>query len=571
MTPKSLRPPSIAPNKYSRLVEIGSGGMGSVFLCLAQGPAGFRKLHVLKVLKPELAADPEFLGMFLDEARLSARINHPNVVQTHEVGFDGSDYFIAMEYLDGQTLHNVMRRSTDKGRPFTRAMSLKVVAEALSGLQHAHKLVDFAGKELNVVHRDVSPQNIFVTYDGTVKLLDFGIAKANDSSLETSTGVIKGKVAYMAPEQFLGKADHRVDIYAVGVMIWQILTSERLWKGLGDVEIYSALSNQGVPKPSEVAKLPVPPALEAICMRALAIDPSDRYQSALDLQQDIETYLDQTGQRVTTRDIGKHVSLLFAERRAEVRRIIERRVQHLGSGRKDSGVPSVDPTVPRLEITTSTSDGPMGSPGSPATASTSEAGDSNVSSAKVGARRRIFITGGLALAAVVAVAVVIEFRREKPVSAMNPAVAGNVVAVAASSSGSVTPMIEVKLRASPPDSKIFVDDAPVPNPAAIRFWRDGATHHVRAESPGFERKDQLVAFDSASADVLLTLERSPVGRWRRPTNDARKLSGGPAGSPSVTIAPPNQPAKDSSAPQDPIPSGKKRSTLDPTDPWMPKP
>src|SRR5215510_634418 len=167
--------------KYRLLAEIGHGGMADVYLAVVRGPAGFNKLVVIKQIRPQLAQDPDFLAMFLDEARLAARLSHPNVVQTNEVGNDGDRYFMAMDYLDGRGLDQIRRRSKVAGFGLSVPMQLRVVSDMLAGLDYAHKLTDFDGSPLNIVHRDVSPQNVFVTFDGQVKLLDFGIAKASDS------------------------------------------------------------------------------------------------------------------------------------------------------------------------------------------------------------------------------------------------------------------------------------------------------------------------------------------------------------------------------------------------------
>ena len=209
----AARPESTSVGKYRFLVELGSGGMGDVFLAVAQGPKGFNKLQVIKRLRPELAQDPEFLAMFLNEARIAARLNHPNVVQTNEVSEHEDEYFIAMEYLEGRSLYAILKRaisSSPKNAPPQRmplAFHLHTLAEACEGLHYAHELRDFDGTPLELVHRDCSPQNIFVTYDGEAKVLDFGIAKAADSATYTRTGVLKGKVPYMAPEQLDGGRD----------------------------------------------------------------------------------------------------------------------------------------------------------------------------------------------------------------------------------------------------------------------------------------------------------------------------------------------------------------------------
>jgi serine/threonine-protein kinase len=274
------RPDSPNIGKYRFLVELGSGGMGDVLLAVAQGPKGFNKLQVIKRLRPELAQDPEFLAMFLNEARIAARLNHPNVVQTNEVSEHEDEYFIAMEYLEGQSLYGVMKRAQSLqakgGKPFPMAMHLHVLAEACEGLHYAHELVDYDGTPLQLVHRDCSPQNVFVTYDGEVKVLDFGIAKAADSATMTRTGVLKGKVPYMPPEQLDGThVDRRADIFAIGAMIWEAATGVRLWKGLNDIQIAHRLHQKDIPTPSSFEPT-VDPKLEPICMKAQAERPHER-------------------------------------------------------------------------------------------------------------------------------------------------------------------------------------------------------------------------------------------------------------------------------------------------------
>lgn len=321
-------PEAISIGKYRFLVELGSGGMGDVFLAVAQGPKGFNKLQVIKRLRPELVDDPEFLGMFLNEARIAARLNHPNVVQTNEVSEHENEYFIAMEFLEGQSLYAITKRavsSSPKNAPPQRmplALHLHVLAEACEGLHYAHELADYDGTPLALVHRDCSPQNIFVTYDGEVKVLDFGIAKAADNATVTRTGVLKGKVPYMAPEQLDGRRiDRRTDLFAVGAMLWEAATGTRLWKGLNDIQIAHRLHHKDVPQPSSFEPN-VDPQLEAIVMKALAHRPDDRYQTAAELQAVLDAYVNKLG-GVRRRDLGKYAGSLFTDTRKQLRRKIE--------------------------------------------------------------------------------------------------------------------------------------------------------------------------------------------------------------------------------------------------------
>ena len=271
--------------------------MGVVYLAMAQGPGGFAKLKVIKRLRPDLGGEPAAVQMFLEEGRLSARLNHPNVVQTNEVGFDGKHYFLEMEYLEGQALSALTRRAAASGGlPIPTAVY--VLAQTLAGLHYAHELRDHDGNALRVVHRDVSPHNVFVTYDGQVKVLDFGIAKAAGSSTETKTGFVKGKVTYMAPEQVARKAlDRRVDVFGVGVMLWEAIARGRMWGDLDDFEIFLKLRSETIPSPRSV-RPDVPDRLEAICMRALARDPNERYATAAEMQHALEEWLDAAGARV---------------------------------------------------------------------------------------------------------------------------------------------------------------------------------------------------------------------------------------------------------------------------------
>ena len=264
------------------------------------------------------------------ETRLSARINHPNVVQTNEVGFDGQYYYIAMEYLDGQPLESILRRARERvaEKMIPLPLHLKVLADALGGLNFAHELADFDGKPLNVVHRDMSPHNVVVTYEGSVKVLDFGIAKAADSSSDTRTGIMKGKCAYMAAEQFGGKnVDRRADIFAVGVMLWQAATGRRLWQNLSDAEIFSKLARGEIPSPRSV-KEDVPIALEAIIMKALAQKAEDRYATAAELQGALEEFMATLPTRITQRELGKFVADLFEDRRKTIKEAIETQLKN---------------------------------------------------------------------------------------------------------------------------------------------------------------------------------------------------------------------------------------------------
>jgi serine/threonine-protein kinase len=311
--PTSLR-------SYRLIAEIGRGGMADIFLAVARGPAGFNKLVVVKKTRRDLVAEGDVLAMFLDEARLAARMNHPNVVQTHEIGQEGDGYFIAMEYLDGQPFSRVLSRLQ---RRVPLALQIRVLTDTLAGLHHAHELRDFDGTALNVVHRDATPQNVFITYDGSIKVVDFGIAKALDSSAQTSLGVVKGKVTYMSPEQVRGEPlDRRTDVFAVGVMLWEAIAGRRMWDGLPEPTVVHELMYDHVPS-IRAAAPGVPPALAAICDRAVAPQREQRHGSALELHRDLEGYLRSTGEPASAREVGEFIAQAFESERQRVRGIIE--------------------------------------------------------------------------------------------------------------------------------------------------------------------------------------------------------------------------------------------------------
>ncbi len=316
---------SLALGKYRLLGELGRGGMATVFLAAVEGPSRFTKLVVVKQLKAELASEVEFREMFLDEARLAARLNHPNIVQTYEVMEGDGKFLLVMEYLEGQPLSNVRSRLGRK-KAFQLSDQVRVLADVLEGLHAAHEASDWDGTPLNVVHRDVSPHNVFVTYEGQVKVVDFGVAKASTSSQHTQTGVIKGKISYMAPEQALGrKVDRRADVFAVGIMLWEAIAGRRLWKDLPDAGIIHFLACDEVPKIADFAP-DADPGLVRACNRALACKPDERFATAAEMRSALDDYLATIHPRPQVRELGASIAAHFAEERARIRAVVERQL-----------------------------------------------------------------------------------------------------------------------------------------------------------------------------------------------------------------------------------------------------
>jgi serine/threonine-protein kinase len=302
--------------KYTPLARLGDGGMADVFLAVARGPAGFNKLAVIKRLRN--AEDLSHVQMFLDEARLSARLNHPNIVQTYEVGETHGKFFMAMEYLEGQSLHALLAWLARRSEGLGDTIAAFVAEQILRGLHYAHELADYDGTPLGIVHRDVSPQNVFITYRGEIKLLDFGIAKAAVNMTQTETGVLKGKIRYMAPEQVAEKSfDRRVDVFALGIVLWEMLTRRRLFEG-DSISVLNKIHRDDAPS-VRAFRPAVSAELEAIVAKALKRDPAERYPTAEAMRADLEQYLKSTVDAQTDTALARMLSEAFASTREQVR------------------------------------------------------------------------------------------------------------------------------------------------------------------------------------------------------------------------------------------------------------
>jgi serine/threonine-protein kinase len=346
--------------RYEPIVQIGRGGMAEVLLALVHAGGDVRRLAVLKRTWPELATDPEFVTMFLDEARLALRLAHANVVQTYEVLTGGGELAIAMEYLDGQPLTRVLNRLLRGRNDLPLPLRLRIVCNVLTGLEYAHTLTDLDGTPLQLVHRDVSPANVFITYDGQVKLVDFGVAKTLAASHHTRPGTLKGKIAYMAPEQMQRPfVDRRADLFSVGVVLWEMLAARRMWQGMTEVDIVAHLAaGRAMPELPAPVEAALPAGLDAICARALEPDPNHRYQTAAEMESDIERVLIGSADS-HARNLGKVVSLAFAAERAERQAIVERHVRRSGSRAAEPVAPrATDEAQSSIDLTLSGLDHP---------------------------------------------------------------------------------------------------------------------------------------------------------------------------------------------------------------------
>jgi serine/threonine-protein kinase len=294
--------------RYELLHELAAGGMATVYLGRKRGAGGFERLVAIKCCHPHLSRDPAFVAMFLDEARLAARIHHPNVVATLDVSDDDALYFV-MEYVEGTSLAEWITRLGSLGQRIPPALLLRVIIDGLGGLHAAHELRDHDGKSFQLVHRDMSPQNILIGLDGGTRIADFGIAKAESRATRTRTGQVKGKTGYMPPEQILGEPlDRRADVYAAGVVLWEALCGRRLFDGDSDAATINLVLSGQIPPPSSLAD--VSPALDSIVLGALRYRPDDRFPSAAELAEALET----SGLEIAnTAAVGQAVSELFRE------------------------------------------------------------------------------------------------------------------------------------------------------------------------------------------------------------------------------------------------------------------
>jgi eukaryotic-like serine/threonine-protein kinase len=440
--------------------------MANVYLAVSHGQGGVDKLVVLKALLPELSNDADALTMFLDEARLAARLNHANVVQTYEVGVEGDRQVIVMEYLDGQSLSSISKQTELAGRTLSIGMHLRIIINALEGLHYAHDLCDYDGTTLGFVHRDVSPQNIFVTYDGQVKVLDFGIAKAATSSTQTVTGVVKGKIAYMAPEQMIGDAiDRRADIYSVGCMLWTVATGKKLWKDTPDVHIMRRVINAEIPTPQSFNPS-CDDELNRIVMKALASDLNQRYGTALELQADLEAYCESFGAPIKQRDIGRYLSSVFADTRAELKSLVDRQLTLVtadSAAREEFSHSTMRRAVAIEEA--------MGL-------------DTTTGSQQTPAPKKKL---SLLLVGVAVLALGIGYLLRP-----SPRPSASVTPPAQPAPPAQPTKVTIRLSATPAEASLILDGERLPaNPTSLTLANDGHEHRLRAEADGYEAADTM--------------------------------------------------------------------------------
>ena len=473
-------PGLVRVGRYELVYELGSGGMATVYLARARGAAGFYRWCAVKRIHRHLAKDRRFVHMFLDEARISALVQHPNVAQVFDVGEDKGEHFIAMEYMHGENLGAVVTGALKRWDGLPLHLGMRIVAAAADGLHQAHEARDAQGRPLGLVHRDVSPENIFVTYDGQVKITDFGIAKAANRITQTKTGGMKGKAAFMAPEQALGKhVDRRSDVFALGIVLWEITTGKRLFKAETDAQTLMRVTSGRITKPSSVVA-DYPPELERIVLRALSIRPEDRYQSAAALARDLEHLIAERGTVASRTELSGCMQQLFTDRIAIKHQLLqtegtppEGMLESLAESPSRSEVVfKEDPA----RVGVMSADGTPILPASPMDAAASQGKDAG--------RPRRLSSRGLAILAVVALV-------------LGAAIVTTRVLV------SSVPTTRVRVDTQPSGAAVFVDDAAIPVMAPATLPELGmGRHRLRVELRGYE--SLAVTFDAEGERMHLS-------------------------------------------------------------------
>jgi serine/threonine protein kinase len=303
-----------ASSQYDLLARLAAGGMAEIFLARANSLAGLERYVVLKRIRPERGDDARWVAMFLDEARLAAQLQHPNIAQVFDLGQIGDDYFYTMEYVHGEDLLDILGRTSELKQPMPVQVALSIIAGAAAGVAHAHERCAPDGRPLGIVHRDLSPSNLMVSMEGTVKVVDFGVAKARFRSTETQAGTIMGKVAYLSPEQCTtGEIDHRSDIFSLGIVMYEMLTNSRLFKRETDYETLRSIARDNPIAPSAIVPN-LPRGLDEVVLRALAKDPDKRYHTAHAMLDALEHVAEKAGMSITSNVLRRYMRDLFGMR-----------------------------------------------------------------------------------------------------------------------------------------------------------------------------------------------------------------------------------------------------------------
>ncbi|WP_224368728.1 protein kinase domain-containing protein [Hyalangium versicolor] len=331
--------------QYVLVKKLAEGGMAEIFLSKLLGADGFERNVVIKRMLSNLSSLPDFVEMFRDEARLAARLSHPNIIQIHELGFVDGCYYICMEYLAGEDFSTTLRQAGKKRQYTPMPITLRVLVDAARGLHFAHDFTNEQGEPLHIVHRDISPSNLYVTYQGQVKVLDFGIAKAASRLVQTRTGVVKGKYIYMAPEQAQGKdVDRRSDVFSLGVSLYESLTNIRPFARENDLAVLNALTQGDFVPPAQMRR-DIPPELDAVVLKALSLDSADRYATAADFADALEHGLKGKVPLATHKELAEYLRAQFGDERFSSKTRVPTMATLQGMIAQQNGLPPPGPVV----------------------------------------------------------------------------------------------------------------------------------------------------------------------------------------------------------------------------------
>ena len=522
--------------KYEILGHIAKGGMAELQLARAVGIEGFEKLVVIKRILPHLSTNRDFVEMFLDEARIAATLHHSNIVQVYDIGSIDGDYFFSMEFLHGEDVRHIMRAAQARERAIPIEHAISIGLGVCAALHYAHSAVGLDGSPSGIVHRDVSPQNAIVTYDGGVKLVDFGIAKAAHRLTETRAGTLKGKVQYMSPEQCLQEPlDARSDVFAAAILLWELTTGQQLFGGTSEFAILKAIVESDATPPSQ--KVPGYPAqLERIVMKGLRRNRLERYQSAQELQADLEDFAREQRLAVSPIGLARFMRDLFGER-----------INALSAAKQVGGHALVEHVIHTIDLRTDElRESQLRSPASaPARDHTRRARLAAAANAqgRTGPRTRSLLPHGAtsrawaigaAVTTLFAVAMALvavkraPFARRKlsaPTERAKPGLAPVAVPPTTSSPPTAAPApaqpkpIAVAVRRSPTNARLTLDGAKVDGDW-VTFADDGMPHTLRVTAPGYVAQTRALDARSDGTMLLFLKRQGQAGDLARPEGSA---------------------------------------------------
>lgn len=495
----------VVAGKYHLIAHLGGGTVSDVSLARAEGGAPGAPLVVVKRLKLGPDADPDLLAQFADEARVSLRLKHANIVEALAAGEDTEGSFLVFEYLEGQTLARIRSRASRRAGGLPRPIALHIVMAVATGLAYAHAAKDDSGAPLQIVHRDVSPENIIVTYTGATKVIDFSVATAKTASNKGRAGATKGNIAYMAPEQAKSavKLDERADVFAAGLVLWELLAGKRMWEGMSEADILARLADVDTPVPSLRSVVPdIPEALDAICAQALAKVRDDRYESAVALNEGIEKATKTLDLGTTTSEVAAFVTALFEDEREKMQATIaETLASPSDSAQSLPRLPATPESTGSLPAVESDPQLPVeAAQPAPAPVRVVEVVRFEQPSRD---RRFTLAVGGAVLIAFSLVAVVAITQGNKGGAPKED----NGVAPRSHSRGAPEPepvvsayvepqQVAIEISVTPPAAQLTVDGIKIPSsPYRTKVVPGKYMHEVHAEAPGYEPRAVKLAFD----------------------------------------------------------------------------